>query len=180
MTDDHTHRSFRERILGKRRYVLPPALPGDTNARDKQGNNTPAPPRPALLAPGRIGEELARRGYRFRLDADGDVTGVWDGNQFWFLLLGDHKEVLQVRARWANTVDDSARLSILQAANDWNRDRLWPKVYVREEDELAVYAEVSVDFEHGATDAQLADTISCGLATATQFFTQAGVFLEDE
>jgi hypothetical protein len=60
---------------------------------------------------------------------------------------------------------------VLQAANDWNRERIWPKVYTREESSgLALYAEVSVDFEHGATEEQLAQTVSCGLVTASQFF----------
>jgi hypothetical protein len=60
---------------------------------------------------------------------------------------------------------------MLQAANDWNRGRIWPEVYTREEGAgLALYAEVSVDFEHGATEEQLAQTVSCGLVTASQFF----------
>jgi hypothetical protein len=49
---------------------------------------------------------------------------------------------------------------------------------VREEGgRLAVYAEVSVDFEHGATDAQLAQTVSCGLGTAVQLFHAVGAQL---
>ncbi|MFP3713625.1 YbjN domain-containing protein [Puerhibacterium sp. TATVAM-FAB25] len=127
--------------------------------------------RPTPLTTERVGDDLARRGYRFRVDADGDVTGTWDGNRFWFLLLGDHREILQVRGRWAGLVPPSARLAVLQAANDWNRERIWPKVYTREEGGgMALYAEVSVDFEHGATDDQLAATVSCGLVTASQFF----------
>jgi hypothetical protein len=127
--------------------------------------------RPAPLTTERVGDDLARRGYRFRIDSDGDITGTWDGNRFWFLLLGDHREILQVRGRWAGLVPPGARLAVLQAANDWNRERIWPKVYTREENGgMALYAEVSVDFEHGATDDQLAATVSCGLVTASQFF----------
>lgn len=126
-------------------------------------------PTPVSLA--RVGNDLARRGYRFRTDDDGDITGTWDGNRFWFLLLGDESEILQVRGRWAGTVPDSARPAVLQACNDWNRERIWPKVYTRaERGGLALYAEVSVDLEQGATDAQLAETVSCGLVTASQFF----------
>ncbi|WP_308113378.1 YbjN domain-containing protein [Antribacter soli] len=127
--------------------------------------------RPRPLSTQRIGDDLARRGYRFRIDDDGDVTGTWDGNRFWFLLLGEHDEILQVRGRWAGTLPPGSRLAVLQAANDWNRERIWPKVYTREEASgLALYAEVSVDFEHGATEDQLAQTVSCGLVTASQFF----------
>ncbi len=146
--------------------------------RGPSTGDTPAarpPVEPLPLSRDRVAEDLARRGYKFRLDGEGDVTGTWDGNRFWFLLLGDRGEILQVRGRWSGTVAPQARLSVLQAVNDWNRDRVWPKVYVREEsDGLALYAEVSVDFEHGATDEQLAATVSCGLVTATQFFSTVG------
>lgn len=127
--------------------------------------------KPRPLTTQRVGDDLSRRGYRFRIDDDGDVTGTWDGNRFWFLLLGEHDEILQVRGRWAGNLPTGARLAVLQAANDWNRERIWPKVYTREESSgLALYAEVSVDFEHGATEEQLAQTVSCGLVTASQFF----------
>ena len=42
---------------------------------------------------------------------------------------------------------------------------------------LALYAEVSVDLEHGATDDQLAQTVSCGLGTAVQLFHAIGAQL---
>ena len=58
------------------------------------------------------------------------------------------------------------------AVNDWNRDRIWPKAYVREEDDaLALYGEMSVDLEHGVTDDQLVRLVDCGLATTVQLFT---------
>lgn len=141
-----------------------PARPGRVSAH-----------RPRPLSSARVADDLSRRGYRFRTDDDGDVTGTWDGNRFWFLLLGDHDEILQVRGRWAGTVPPDSRLAVLQAVNDWNRERVWPKVYARREgDGLALYAEVSVDFEHGATDEQLAATVSCGLVTSSQFFSTVG------
>ncbi len=141
--------------------------------RGGQGGARPSLPTPVSLA--RVGNDLARRGYRFRTDDDGDITGTWDGNRFWFLLLGEESEILQVRGRWAGTVPESARPAVLQACNDWNRERIWPKVYTRPEGGgLALYTEVSVDLEHGATDSQLAETVSCGLVTAAQFFSSVG------
>lgn len=145
------------RLLGTRR---PAASPAPTAA------DVPQP-----LTTQRVGDELARRGYRFRVDDDGDVTGTWDGNRFWFLLLGEQAEIFQVRGRWASALPPASRLAVLQAVNDWNRERIWPKVYTREERAgLALYTEVSVDFEQGATDDQLAQTVSCGLVTGSQFF----------
>ncbi|MCA5893183.1 YbjN domain-containing protein [Isoptericola sp. NEAU-Y5] len=151
---------------------------GSRAARRRSARLHGVPVRPRPLTTGRLADDLERRGYRFRTDADGDVTGTWDGNRFWFLMLGDHSEILQVRGRWAGTVPTQARLSVLQAVNDWNRERVWPKVYTRAEGEaLALYAEVSVDFEHGATDEQVAATVSCGLVTASQFFATVGALV---
>lgn len=132
---------------------------------------------PTPLTIERVAAELGRRDYLFETDDDGDLTGLWDGNRFWFILMGHNHEVLQVRGRWGRELPTEARDAALRAVNDWNRDRLWPKVYLRDEGEVAIYTEVSVDFEPGATAAQIADTIACGLVTATQFFNQADVIV---
>lgn len=142
------------------------------------GNARPKPPVTPLpvehaepLVRDRVAAYLARRGYRYLVDEDGDLTGMWEGSRFWFLLLGDNHEIVQVRGRWHRTLPVLQRSSVLRAANDWNRDRIWPKVYVREEDdELALYSEVSVDLEHGVTDTQLAQLLACGLGTGVQMF----------
>jgi len=140
----------------------------------------PAPVRPAsdigaLLSPltrERIADYLRHRGYRFVVDDDGDLTGTWDGNRFWFLLLGDDHEIAQVRGRWHRSVPPELAGQLALTVNDWNRDRIWPKVYSREEDgELAVYAEVSADLEPGVNDVQLAQLVACGLGTGVQLFT---------
>jgi hypothetical protein len=129
------------------------------------------PELPSPLTAQRVADDLARRGYRFRTDDDGDITGTWDGNRFWFLRLGEDAEILQVRGRWSGSVPEQARGAVLQACNDWNRERLWPKVYARHEDDtIALYGEVSVDLEHGVTDDQIAETLSCGLVATSQFF----------
>lgn len=140
----------------------------------------PPPPveLPTPVTMQRIGDHLVRRGYHFRVDDDGDITGTWDGHRFWFLLLGEHREIVQVRGRWSTALPPASRLATLQAVNDWNRDRIWPKVYLREESTgLALYAEVSVDLEQGATDDQLAQVVSCGLGTAVQLFHAIGAQL---
>jgi len=132
-------------------------------------------PRPVTME--RISTELQKHNYAFTIDDDGDLTGVWDNHQFWFILGGNEKEVLQVRGRWNSSLGSSERLSALLAVNDWNRDHIWPKVYVRDEVDLVIYAEVSIDFEYGVTDAQLREVIACGLVTAVQFFNNFGTTL---
>jgi len=143
--------------------------------RQAKAVSFPAPDRPTALSMQRIGDHLTSRGYHFRIDDDGDITGTWDGHRFWFLLLGENQEILQVRGRWADPIHAASRLDALQVVNDWNRERIWPKVYLRAEPAgLALYAEISVDFEYGATDAQLGQIISCGLVTAVQLFRAIG------
>ncbi|MDR2703446.1 MAG: YbjN domain-containing protein [Cellulomonadaceae bacterium] len=129
-------------------------------------------PKPVTMD--RVSDELRKHNYAFSADDDGDLTGVWDNHQFWFILGGNEKEVLQVRGRWNNSLGDCERVSALLAVNDWNRDHIWPKAYVRDEGELVVYAEVSIDFEYGVTDSQLREAIACGLVTSVQFFNNFG------
>jgi hypothetical protein len=55
--------------------------------------------------------------------------------------------------------------------NAWNADKLWPKGYVRVEDDvLGIYAEHTVDYEHGVTDEQIDLHLACGISTALQLF----------
>ena len=60
---------------------------------------------------------------------------------------------------------------MLLVVNDWNRERLWAKTYLRlEDDDVALYGEVSTDLGHGVTDDQLGQLVSCGLGTNAQLF----------
>lgn len=136
---------------------------------------------PTILTRERVGAYLTRRGYTFRLDEDEDITGTWDGNRFWFLLLGAQQEILQVRGRWHRPLPESARLAALQIINDWNRERIWPKAYLRSEPTgLALYTEVSVDFTPGATQDQLEQMVACGLGTSIQLFSSVSALLPPE
>ncbi len=131
----------------------------------------PSPDQPTPLTRDRIADYLRGEGYQIHLDDDGDVAGVWNTHRFWFMVLGDRQEVLQVRGRASVELPAERRAAALLAVNDWNRDRIWPKAYLREEnDGVALYGEVSADLEHGATDDQLARLVDCGLATCIQLF----------
>lgn len=144
------------------------------------------PARNALSAPSpltreRISAFLTERDYHFNIDDDGDATGTWDDHRFWFLLFGDKQEIVQTRGRWARTLPLEARHNALLVINDWNRDRIWPKTYLREEEsQIAIYAEVSADLEPGSNDDQLAQILSCGLGTAIQFFRNLDSRFPDE
>ena len=125
----------------------------------------------APLSTDRLAQVLARRDFTFTTDDDGDITGIWDGHRFWLMVTGDADDVLQVRGAWQRSLAPGRRAAARLAVNDWNRDRLWPKVYYRTEDEeIVVYAEHSIDLEAGVNDAQLDQAIACGLMSGVQFF----------
>lgn len=123
------------------------------------------------LTTARVVARLDALGYRVAVDDDGDPTGVWGADRFWFLRLGSNHEILQVRGRWHRTLPLARRADLLLAVNDWNRDRIWPKVYLRTEGtSLVVTAEVSVDLAEGVTDDQLDATLLRGLAAGGRLF----------
>lgn len=135
--------------------------------------NEYASPGIAPLSERALRSVLDSREAKYRVDEDGDIAGYWEGYLFWFLRLGDRKEILQVRGTWGRTVDIGERDRILELANTWNTDKLWPKVYVRISDDgaIAVHSEHTVDYEHGATPKQLDQHLSCAISTSIGFFT---------
>ncbi|WP_076465992.1 YbjN domain-containing protein [Actinomyces mediterranea] len=112
-------------------------------------------------------------GWHWRIDDDGDLGGMWDGSMFYFRLTGKDKEVLNIVSFMKGTYPRELRSDLLNHIEDWHRTKLWPKGYFREVpgDRLQVMAEVNVDYEHGATDAQLMQNFRCALGTTLQFFT---------
>ena len=130
-------------------------------------------PVPTPVTRARIAEYLDGEGYRHVLDRDGDLAATWNGHPFWLMVSGEREEVLQVRGRWAGTASLELRPALLLVVNDWNRDRFWPKAYLRlEDDALALYGEWSTDLEHGATDAQLGQLVDTAIGTTLQLFAQ--------
>lgn len=141
--------------------------------RRRRGPDVPGEPaqetRP--LTAERLAARLAALGYRVSTDDDGDIGGVWGQDRFWFLRMGSAREILQIRGRWRRTLPLEQRADVLLALNDWNRDRIWPKAYLRTEDgRTAVYAEVSVDLADGVTDDQIDAALGRGLAAGGRLF----------
>ena len=135
--------------------------------------NDYVPPALTPLSESSLRGVLDSREAKYRVDEDGDIAGYWEGYLFWFLRLGEKREILQVRGTWGRAVDLAERERILELANTWNAEKLWPKVYVRINDDgaLAVHSEHTVDYEHGATPKQLDQHLSCAVSTSLGFFT---------
>ncbi len=110
--------------------------------------------------------------WSYFVDNEGDLGGIWDGNQFFFLQRGDDNEILHVTARWHHTLPIEHLDAIRNFLNEWNKQKLWPKVFHRIGDEgrISLIAEHAADWEHGVTDEQLALTVHCALSTSLHFF----------
>jgi hypothetical protein len=120
---------------------------------------------------GRVLAVLRSQGYRVTEVADGAVAGTWGAHAFTIALVGESADILQVRGTWHDTLEVQSEASLRQMLNDWNRDRIWPKVYTRSSNEgLRIQAETCFDLADGANDAQLVEVIACGLGTGLQFF----------
>ncbi|MBO9554107.1 YbjN domain-containing protein [Cellulomonas sp.] len=125
--------------------------------------------RPFVMS--RVGARLDEHGDAYHVDDEGNLIGQWDAHLFRFFSLGNDGEVLQIRGRWARELPRSEFGAVLFAANGWADNVIWPKIYVRVEDDIVrVYTEHSVDYTHGVTDAQLDLHIRCGLGASLGFF----------
>lgn len=141
--------------------------------RRRRASHTASPATPLTIR--RVGDELTRQGYAFRVTEGGSLTGTWDGHRLWFLLLGDEHGLLQVRGRWSHTMPLEHHDAIVQVLNDWNRDSLWPTAHVREEDsELVIYGEISAPYEVGATEEQIAYVVRTGIQGCLLLFEAMG------
>ncbi|GAB4096686.1 YbjN domain-containing protein [Brachybacterium horti] len=122
----------------------------------------------------RVQQALTRHGYAYVEDeAHPEILRArFDDYRFQFMLSGEDHGVLQTRGRWNHSVDMSRKVQMIKLCNEWNMNRVWPKVYVRRESEglLGVYGELAADFRAGALDAQVDSALTCGLSTVIAFF----------
>ena len=155
------------RELGAHRVADARAALADVPPQDLDDDDVPWP-----LSIARIVDWFEENGFSYFIDNDGDLGGLWRGRLFYFFLFGDRSEILQVRGQWNREVSIERLEEVLEACNEWNADRIWPKAYVRVRDNGMVHiiAEVATDLEHGVTDAQLGQLLHCGLSTGSLLF----------
>ncbi|MCL2454357.1 MAG: YbjN domain-containing protein [Micrococcales bacterium] len=120
----------------------------------------------------RIAEVLTSEDINFGFSDDRErLGGYWGEHLVEFILYGQTSEVLQVRAHWGRPLEVARWSEMLERVNANNSERIWPKIYVDRDDEvLAVMAEHSIDYEHGATDAQIMQHVQCAISTSLSAF----------
>ncbi|WP_298459662.1 YbjN domain-containing protein [uncultured Cellulomonas sp.] len=170
--DDDELQAKVEELLARELGAQPIGAPragGSAGAPSSQGGHDDVP---APLSVARIVEWFEDNGFSYFIDNDGDLGGLWRGRLFYFFLFGDRSEILQIRGQWNREVAIERLEEVLEACNEWNADRIWPKAYVRVRDNGMVHivAEVATDLEHGVTDAQLAQLLHCGLSSGSMLF----------
>lgn len=127
---------------------------------------------PTAVSQDRIASWFTENKFHFFIDSDNDLGGLWHSRVFFFFLLGEHKEILQIRSQWNREISIDRLDEVLPFCNDWNTQRVWPKTYVRVRDNgmIQVCAETAVDLEQGVTDEQLGIQLVCGLNSQTFFW----------
>ena len=112
------------------------------------------------------------KGWHYFIDSDGDLGGTWDDDTFYFMLRGENKEILHIQSMWHLSLPMDKLDQVRRFIVEWHRSKLWPKVYHRINDEgvIRIFCENSVDWEHGASDDQLMQQISCALGTSAEFY----------
>ncbi|WP_035833560.1 YbjN domain-containing protein [Jonesia quinghaiensis] len=172
-------RTLRSRITHSARREITRRLPNESH---RAGVTDPTQPEiPTPLSRDRIVEWLTQQNMPHFIDSDGDVGAIQDSRIFYMLTFGQSNEVLQVRGRWNRQATIERAEQIRVFCNDWNTTKIWPKAYYRVRDDgiVQVYGEVTHDFEHGATAAQLGTTIACGLHTTAQLFDELDRYIPD-
>jgi hypothetical protein len=138
-----------------------------TAARPEDGTLPP-------LTVERLEGALRARGWGFIEDDEHPevLRTRFDDYRFQFLLAGPRRTLLQTRGRWNRSVDAPRKGEMLKLCNEWNMNRLWPKVYVRREGDqsLGLYGEIAADFGSGASDEQVDRALECGVRTVVSFF----------
>lgn len=168
----------------------PPAHPITAPATDAPANPDAGLGTLQLLRPltvELVGEALAAEGWSYDIDDDGDLFGVWEGIPVFFRAA--NQSILQITSFTRIEPPPAEPTELFEFCNEWNQDRLWPKAYVRIEENpggdaegsdpdgaeqagagvaVLVYGEATTNLPHGVTLDQLRQLVRCGVGTSYQ------------
>lgn len=131
----------------------------------------PPPPSPTLPAPvteERLRELVEQRGWTYFIDSDGSLGFFMRTDVYWLFL---RDNILTVQARWHISLRPEQLSRLRLKLNDWHREQLLPKARVLQRgNRLWVIAEHPINYEYGASDAQLLLQLQCSVATSRDLF----------
>jgi hypothetical protein len=132
----------------------------------------------------RIEEVMKENDWKYFIDSDGVLGGRWEDADVYFNLLhlfGDEPDGLQVRAYWRRELSAASEVAAATVANRWNREKLFPKVYVAVHgDKLTVRAEGNFPLRYGVANDQLDDFVNSTITTAIQAFDHFSEYFFDD
>jgi hypothetical protein len=110
-------------------------------------------------------------GLKHSIDDDGDLVVRWEKCSVFFFFYGDRREILQARLYMNRRFDVDNRGSLALILDEWNRIKLFPKVYtvLPDDGRVGICAEQCFDFEPGVTRAQLKYTVGLWVDTLLRF-----------
>jgi hypothetical protein len=114
-----------------------------------------------------------REGLIYFVDSEGDIGGFWGDATFHFLLFqGDAGEVLAIISRYPGSIDMSQLAVVRRTLDESMLARPWPNAQYRIDDvgRIRVHISNTIDYEYGATDAQLLQHLRCAIATANMLY----------
>lgn len=114
---------------------------------------------------------LDEYGLKHQIDSDGDLVVRWEKCSMYFFFYGDDNEVLQARLYLNRRFDVESRGMLALMLDEWNRTKLFPKVYTVLPDDgmVGICAEHCQDFEAGATRDQVKYTVGMWVETLMRF-----------
>jgi hypothetical protein len=124
-----------------------------------------------LPSPVLVQQLLDEFGLRHQLDDDGDLVVRWEKWSVYFFFYGEQNEVLQARLYMNRRFEVESRSALALMLDEWNRSKLFPKVYTVLPDDgmVGICAEQCQDFEIGATREQMKYTVGMWIDTLMRF-----------
>lgn len=118
-----------------------------------------------------VQQVLDEFGLKHQIDGDGDLVVRWEKCSVYFFFYGEHSEVVQARLYMNRRFSVEMRGSLALVLDEWNRTKLFPKVYTVLPDDgmVGVCAEQCYDFEAGVTRAQLKYALGTWVETLLRF-----------
>ena len=139
--------------------------PGTARQRDPDGG-TRVLPTLALVE-----QILDEYGLKHSIDDDGDLVVRWEKCSVFFFFYGEDREILQARLYVNRRFDVDTRGTLALLLDEWNRIKLFPKAYtvLPDDGRVGICAEHCIDFDTGATRAQLKYAVGVWIDTLLRF-----------
>lgn len=135
--------------------------------------NTPSAQPPGLqpLTRDRVEAVLKSLDFEYDVDEDGDIATGFEDGVYW-IFVDEEEGILSVRGQWRGILPESMHAEAMQAAHEWNRERIWPKTFADLTDlqDVFLVTGYTVDYQPGVSDDQIEQHIRCAIGTSEGFF----------